>query len=162
MKNTLFVLIAVFRLVSTPAQSQQSLPFTITQIEWERPALKEIGDFYRRYAAGDKELLWCVTDWTQRPLTAGVDLITIHQVEIYTAGDRSAVPDVAQSCLGRDGKPQPTIHTHSEGNCQPSVWDITTITVRNAPFDGIQCGTKQVAWFTASQFQAMAKANPAY
>ena len=63
---------------------------------------------------------------------------------------------------GRDGKPQPTIHTHSEGNCQPSVWDITTITVRNAPFDGIQCGTKQVAWFTASQFQAMAKANPAY
>jgi hypothetical protein len=161
MKNLLFVLIVVLGLVTTPAQAQQSLPFTVTMIELDRSALKEIGDLYRVYS-GERELLWCVVDWTKRPLTNGIDQITIHDVEVYTAAGRRTIPDVERSCLDRDGKPQPTIHTHNEGNCQPSPWDITTIMVRNAPFDGIQCGTKQVMWFFAAQFQAMAKAYPAY
>ena len=79
----------------------------------------------------------------------------IRRIRKEHTGNRHGIDQTALKCLGPDGVSLPTIHTHSEGNCQPSPTDMIMIAARGAPFDGIQCGEHHVVWVFAWQIKAI-------
>ena len=132
----------------------QQLPFTVTIVDWQPDALQRQRRLYRAVPPGH-EVLFCVETWaTGRPET-GIERITISRTRKEDTGDRHNIDQVSQKCLGSTGASPPTIHTHSEGNCQPSPNDISLIAARGAPFDGIQCGEHHVVWVFAWQLKAI-------
>lgn len=152
-------LLAIILLASPlPAAAQPAgLPFTVAIVDWDAGARERQGRAYRAEHA-DREVLYCVTSYATRAATANVDMLVVSEVRRDEPGRAHKVADVGERCLAPDGKPLPTIHTHSDGNCQFSPADLITIAVRNAPFDGVQCGEHHFIWAFAWQVRAIVAA----
>jgi len=133
----------------------QQLPFTVTIMDWQREAMDRQRRQYRAITHGN-EVLFCVEAWETAGAKDGFERITITRVRREDTGDRHNIDQAAVKCLGPQGVALPTIHTHSEGNCQPSPTDMMMIAARGAPFDGIQCGEHHVVWVFAWQIKAVA------
>jgi hypothetical protein len=141
-------------LVPSPVRGQ-ALPFAVQHVEWSKKSLDVIRKAYRAEAS-ESELLYCVESWKAEPEQNAVQRITITGVRRAAAGSKHALADVDSHCLSDDGKPLPTIHTHSDGNCQFSPADLITSAARRAPFEGVQCGVRHVVWVSSWQIVAMA------
>ena len=133
----------------------QQLPFTVTIVDWQPEALERQRRKYRSIPNGH-EVLFCVEKWLTADVWDGFQRLTITRTRKEDTGDRHSIDQTALKCLASDGVPLPTIHTHSEGNCQPSPTDMMMIAARGAPFDGIQCGEHHVVWVFAWQVKALA------
>lgn len=156
MRYRLLLLAAFPALLPSVAAAQgQGLPFAVQIIEWTDKPLDVMRKSYRTEAA-ESEILYCVDSWTVQPEENGVQRITITRVRRAYAGSRHALAEVDPYCLAADGKPLPTIHTHSDGNCQFSPADLVTAAARRAPFEGVQCGARHVIWVSSWQIVAMA------
>jgi len=134
--------------------SAQSLPFTVAVIDWQPDERERQARSYRSEAA-EHEVLYCVESWVVHHISEGLDRIEITSVRRDVAGGKRAIRDIGSHCADRDGKLLPTIHTHSDGNCQPSPSDLVAIATRAAPFDGVQCGDRYVVWLFAWQISAV-------
>ena len=132
------------------APAAQSLPFTVVIIDW-RPDVRERQARAYRAESADHEVLYCVESWLVHHVSEGLDRVEITGVRRDEAGAKHIVRDVGDRCLSQNGKVLPTIHTHSDGNCQASPSDLITIATRDAPFDGVQCGDKYMVWLFARQ-----------
>ena len=153
------VLLCAWHLGPSVVAAQQQLPFTVPIVDWQPEAMQRQKRLYRAIPSGH-EVLFCVEKWTTEGPKDGVERIRITGTRKEDTGDRHNIDQVAQKCLGPTGASLPTIHTHSEGNCQPSPNDMLLIAARGAPFDGIQCGEHHVVWVFAWQIKAIS--NSAY
>lgn len=136
--------------------ASQELPFRVTIVEWDRELLKRQRDAYRSEAA-EREVLFCVESWRTGAPSDGIERIVITRVRRELAGQKHYIDDMgAAPCTGRDGKPLPMFHTHSEGNCQLSPRDLIVLVVRAAAFEGVQCGERHFVWAFAWQVAALA------
>jgi hypothetical protein len=133
----------------------QRLPFAVPVVAVAEKPLESQRRAYRAEAA-DNEVLFCVEAWTIGEVANEVQRITISKVRRATNGGRHNVDGLEQHCVGDDGRPQPTIHTHADGNCQFSPSDLVTIAARRAPFEGVQCGERHFIWIASWQVVAMA------
>jgi hypothetical protein len=140
--------------VGAPAVDAQQLPYTVTIVDWQQEALQRQRRLYRAIPPGH-EALFCVERWAVGDIQDGYQRILVTRTRKEETGNRHHIDQAMQKCLGEDGTPLPMIHTHSEGNCQPSPNDLVLTVARGAPFDGIQCGEHHVAWFFAWQIQAI-------
>jgi hypothetical protein len=141
---------------ASPARAQD-LPFTHTTIDWKLDALERQRRSYRA-GAFRNELLFCIEVWRTREPSNGFQLVTIERTRKEAVGERHGINGTAAKCRDAQGRPLPTIHTHSEGNCQPSPTDLIMIAARGAPFDGIQCGEHHVVWIFSWQIKTIANA----
>lgn len=148
--SRLLALFIIPVLIHPFAAAAQSLPFTVVIVDWKPDVHERQARAYRSESA-DHEVLYCVDSWIVHHISEGLDRVEITGVHRDETGGKHTVRDVGNRCLGQDGKPLPTIHTHSDGNCQASPSDLITIATRGAPFDGVQCGDRHVAWFCAWQ-----------
>ena len=148
------VALFAWHLVPLVSNAQQ-LPFTVTIVDWEPGALARQRRHYRTMTQGH-EVLFCVESWGTTGAKDGFERVTITRIRKEDTGNRHHVDKTAMKCIGPDGVALPTIHTHSEGNCQPSPTDMLMIAARGAPFDGIQCGEHHVVWVFAWQIKAVA------
>jgi hypothetical protein len=140
MKKTL--LAALLLAIPTLAQAQEELHPTLVDLPAE--IMTVVGRVFR---SNRNEKLWCVTEYTTTEET-GYSLLHVAKIrEDTTSGRPSSTGDTSARCLGPDGKPQPTLHTHPSGTCQASPGDYFTIMNRGAAFDGIVCGEKAVVWY---------------
>ena len=139
-----------------PAQGQE-LPFVVTIVDWERDALERQRRAYRSEAS-DHEVLFCIESWTRSAVGNGVERIVITRVRRERAGRKHHIEGVDGRCVGGDGKVLPMFHTHSDGNCQLSPRDLITLAVRDAPFEGVQCGERHFVWAFAWQVLAITTA----
>jgi len=137
------------------AAPAQQLPFTVTIVDWQSQALQRQQRMYRGIPAGH-EVLFCVDTWTKDAARDGFERITITSTRKEDTGNRHNIDQTALKCRDSQGAALPTIHTHSEGNCQPSPTDVLMIAARGGPFDGIQCGEHHVIWVFAWQIKAIA------
>ena len=135
----------------------QQLPFTVTIVDWQPGAMQRQRRMYLSIPNGH-EVLFCVEAWRTEDPKDGVQKVTVTQTRREDTGSRHNLDQVVSKCLDRNGAALPTIHTHSEGNCQPSPNDIAMIAARGAPFDGIQCGEHYVVWVYAWQYKAISTA----
>ena len=150
------LLLAALILTMTPSHAEgQGLPFIISIIDWQRETLERQRREYRS-AAEQHEVLFCVESWTKSSQSNGVERIAITSIRRERADRQNRIADVGSSCLGDDGNPLPTLHTHSDGNCQLSPSDLITIVARGAAFDGVQCGERHFVWAFAWQVAAIA------
>jgi hypothetical protein len=136
----------------------QGLPYTVVIVDWDADAKERQRRAYRSEAS-DHEVLFCVESWRLEPASktgAPVDLIIITAVRRDEAGGSHRVHDVGERCIGKDGKPLPMFHTHSDGNCQFSPSDLIAMVARNAPYEGVQCGERHFIWGFAWQVRAVA------
>ena len=138
-----------------PSVGNAQLPFMVTIVDWEPEALERQRRKYRSVPNGH-EVLFCVEAWVTADVWNGIQRITIRRTRKEDTGNRHSIDQTALKCLAADGVPLPTIHTHSEGNCQASPDDLMMIAARGAPFDGIQCGEHHVVWVFARQVKALA------
>ena len=145
---------ALCAVLGPSVSSAQELPFTVTIVDWEAEALQRQRRMYRAIPPGH-EVLFCVERWAVADIQNGFQRIMVTRTRKEETGHRHHIDEAMQRCLGADGTPLPTIHTHSEGNCQPSPNDIKFTAARNAPFDGIQCGEHHVVWVFAWQVRAI-------
>jgi hypothetical protein len=137
------------------AQNAQQLQFTVTWVDWSESARARQRQAYRAEAA-THEVLFCVDKWhTEPPDASGYRRIVIERTRRLVSGERHRIADVGPKCRDERGAALPTIHTHSDGNCQMSPSDLVAIASRRAPFDGIQCGDKYFVWAFAWQINAM-------
>lgn len=134
----------------------QQLPFAVPMFDWERKALDKQRQAYRSEAS-QYEVLFCVESWTTDEATNGVQRMVITRVRRAAGGGKHNIADLESYCVANDGNPLPTIHTHSDGNCQFSPSDLITIAARGAPFEGVQCGERHFIW--TSRWQVVAMAN---
>ena len=135
----------------------QQLPFTVTIVDWQPEARERQRRMYLAIPPGH-EVLFCIEKWAVADAEDGYQKITIIQTRKEATGNRHHIDQAMQKCLSADGTPLPTIHTHSEGNCQSSPNDMLVTAARSAPFDGIQCGEHHVAWLYAWQIKAIGNA----
>lgn len=141
-------------LLAPAAANGQQLPFTVTVVDWSADALARQRYAYRT-EAGRHEVLFCVEKWRFGPSGEGYQLIVIESTRREMSGERRAILDVRARCRSERGEALPTIHTHSDGNCQMSPHDLVTIAQRGAQFDGIQCGDSYFVWAFAWQINAV-------
>ena len=132
----------------------QQLPFSVTIVDWQSEALQRQRRLYRAVPQGH-EALFCVEAWQAEDAKEGFQRISITRTRKEDTGSRHNIEQVALKCLAPTGASLPTIHTHSEGNCQPSPNDLLMIAARGAPFDGIQCGELHVVWVFAWHIKAI-------
>lgn len=148
-------LAAAVLLVLAPERSHtQQLPFAVTIVDWDPNALEGQQRAYR-FDAGRPEVLYCVESWRRVAADSGIERIVITKVRPEHIGQRRAIDDVGKRCIAANGTRLPTIHTHTEGNCQFSPSDLITVGGRSAPFDGVQCGDRHFAWAFAWQIVAL-------
>jgi hypothetical protein len=133
----------------------QQLPFTVTWVDWSDSARARQREAYRA-EAHLYEVLFCVERWRVEQPSEGAQRIVIERVRRVTHGEKHRIPNVFTQCHDRQGRALPTIHTHSDGNCQMSPPDLVAIGKRHAPFDGVQCGDNYFVWAFAWQVNAMA------
>lgn len=150
-----FAAIAVFLAVSIPRAGAQQLPFRVTIVTLDFDASDEQRREYRSESS-EHEVLFCVDEWKKTPVQRDADRVTITHVFRERSGRRHEIRDVGSQCLDASGKPLPTLHTHTDGNCQFSEADLTAIVARGAPFDGIQCGDRYFVWTFAWHILAIA------
>jgi len=136
----------------------QQLPFTVTIVDWQSEALQRQRRLYRAVPQGH-EVLFCVEAWQSEDARDGFQRISIIRTRKEETGTRHNIDQVATKCLAPTGASLPTIHTHSEGNCQPSPNDLLMIAARGAPFDGIQCGELHVVWVFAWHIKAISSSE---
>jgi hypothetical protein len=141
-------------LTPTPAQAQQ-LPYVVTIVDWKPDALERQRRAYRSEAA-DHEILFCVEAWRSDTATAGFQRIVIERSRRAVSGKAHGIGNLRGLCVGEKGESLPTIHTHSDGNCQFSPRDLVSIAGRAAQFDGVQCGEHHFAWAFSWQIKAVA------
>lgn len=137
-----------------PRVGAAQLPFTVTIVDWQPEALQRQRRLYRSIPPGH-EVLFCVEAWRSEGPKDGFQRVTISRTRKEDTGDRHGIDQAALKCLDPSGASLPTIHTHSEGNCQPSPTDMLMIAARGALFDGIQCGEHHVVWVFAWQIKAI-------
>ncbi|HEX6316187.1 MAG TPA: hypothetical protein VFZ73_15055 [Gemmatimonadaceae bacterium] len=137
-----------------PCAGKAQLPFTVSIVDWHPEALKRQRRLYRAVPPGH-EVLFCVESWTTEGPKDGFQRIIISRTRKEDTGDRHQIDQTALKCRDQAGASLPTIHTHSEGNCQPSPTDMLMIAARGALFDGIQCGEHHVVWVFAWQIKAI-------
>ena len=148
----------VLMLASAPVPgAAQELPFAVTIVDWDRATLDRQQRAFRSEAA-QHEVLFCVESWTRAQVGNGIERIVITGVRRERAGRKSHIDDVGGLCVGDDGKALPMFHTHSDGNCQLSPHDLVTLAVRDAPFEGVQCGERHFVWGFAWQVLAITTA----
>lgn len=151
---TLLIVKALLLVVSSVAGGQD-LPFAVTRVEFTEKALGRQRDAFR--AEGHlHEVLFCVEKWRLEPEADGYQRIVITRTRRAEAGEKHRIADVGPKCRDREGRALPTIHTHSDRQCQMSRPDLVAISRRRAPFDGIQCGDSYFVWAFAWQINAMA------
>lgn len=134
------------------------MPYTVVIVDWNPDAKEQQRRAYRGEAS-EREVLFCVESWTVEAASntgAVVDRIVITAVRRDESGGSHRVHDVGERCIGQDGNPLPTLHTHSDGNCQFSPSDLITVVARDAPFEGVQCGERHFIWAFAWQIKAIA------
>ena len=127
-----------------PAASQQ-LPFVVPIVEWDRAVRDALERTYRTDGT-DRETLICVEKWTTRPPEKGVQIIVISRIRFERAGGAHRIGDIGALCQDEHGNDVPTIHTHSDGNCQFSPADLVSTVARRAAFEGVQCGPHYYIW----------------
>jgi hypothetical protein len=133
----------------------QELPFTVTVVDWTSDALARQRLGYYWADARGHEVLFCVERWRFGTPGAGYQRIVIERTRREDSGGRRAIADVRRKCRSESGEALPTIHTHTDGNCQLSPHDVATIAVRGAQFDGVQCGDRYFVWAFAWQINAI-------
>lgn len=148
--------IACLALLAGLAEAQE-LPFSVIIVDWQPEVLERQRRGYRS-ASGEGEVLHCVESWTTSEARPGVDRVVITAVRRARTGEDHRIRDVGKLCLDQNGTAQPMIHSHTDGNCQPSPADLVTIAARNAPFEGVQCGERHFVWIFAWQVRAIALA----
>jgi hypothetical protein len=141
-------------LVPSPAPAQ-GLPFDVPIIGWQPRPHDLVRKAYRNRAV-ESEILYCIDSWRVAPEESGSQAIIVTHVREAYAGSRHRLADVDAYCVSANGKPLPTLHTHSDGNCQFSPADLRTAAARRAPFEGIQCGVRHFVWVSSWQIVAMA------
>jgi hypothetical protein len=138
-----FALIVAF-VTGSVARAGAQLPFRVPNVTLEPDAREQQKRAYRS-EANSHEVLSCVASW-ERTVQDDRERINIVHVFREQSGERHRISDVGNRCLDANGKPLPTIHTHTDGNCQFSESDLEAIVARGAPFDGIQCGDRYFVW----------------
>lgn len=143
--------------IALPIQigAAQELPFIVSIVDWSHDALERQRRAYR-FEAGEREVLYCVESWTKSDTSGGVQRLVIEAVRRDQLGHRHGISDVGDRCIDKDGRPLPTFHTHSDGNCQFSPSDLISTVGRGAPFEGVQCGERHFIWTFAWQIVAIA------
>jgi hypothetical protein len=132
----------------------QGLSYTVPIFELDRGALDAQRRGYRG-DAGRNEVLYCVEEWTTRP-GPGYEMRTvIRRIRRAYHGGEHTIAGLESHCLDTNGRVLPTIHTHSDGNCQFSPADLTTVAARRAPFEGVQCGERHFIWTSSWQVIAI-------
>lgn len=152
-RHALYVALALGCQV-VPSTGIAQLPFTVSIVDWQPEALQRQRRLYRAVPPGH-EVLFCVEGWTTQGPRDGFQRIIISKTRKEDTGDRHNIDQAAVKCLDARGASLPTIHTHAEGNCQPSPNDMLMIAARGALFDGIQCGEHHVVWVFAWQIKAI-------
>jgi len=135
-------------------QQTSQLPFVVTWVDWSDHAREEQRRAYRAEAR-QHEVLFCVESWYIEPASSGYRRLVITSARRLEGGEKHRVPDVGRKCRDKAGRALPTIHTHSDGNCQMSPPDLVAIAQRGALFDGVQCGDNYFVWAFAWQVKAM-------
>lgn len=133
----------------------QDPSFAIVIIDWEPGTLKSQTRAYR-VEADRSEVLFCVESWRKVSEPGRDDRIVISKVRRARGGQSHRLSDVGSECVAADGTSLPTIHTHSDGNCQFSASDLRTFAARRAAFEGVQCGDRHLIWITSVQVIALA------
>ena len=148
------MLLACALLLAAPRSSAgQSLPFMPTIFDWEPKAIDQQRRAYQMEALRN-EVLFCVERFRVESGAQGERRIVIVAVRRAAEGGRHNMADLESRCQGDQG-PLPTIHTHSNGNCQFSPSDLVTFAARRAPFEGVQCGDRHVIWTSSWQIIAL-------
>jgi hypothetical protein len=138
-----------------PARANgQQLPFTVTVVDWSPDALARQRRAYRA-EAWRHEVLYCVDKWRREKTGEGYERVVIERTRREVGGQRREIFDVRSRCRTESGEALPTIHTHSDGNCQMSPSDLAAIAQRGAQFDGIQCGDIYFVWTFAWQINVL-------
>lgn len=132
----------------------QGLSYTVPIFELERRAFDAQRRDYRE-EAGRNEVLYCVEEWTTRPGAGYETRTVIKRTRRAYQGGNHKIAGLEAYCRDANGGVLPTIHTHSDGNCQFSPADLATIAARRAPFDGVQCGERHYVWTSSHQIIAM-------
>jgi hypothetical protein len=132
----------------------QGLSYDVPIFEWKEKALSDARKIYRR-EAHIREVLYCVTSWSESAPQGGIRRIVINAVRAAGTGGTRNIADLEDACRDEAGRPLPSIHTHSEGNCQFSPSDLATFAARRAPFEGVQCGDRHVIWTSSWQIVAL-------
>lgn len=148
----LFRALLVLLPVRLPAQE---LPFVVTVFDATSQVLKHQRQSYRSEAS-ENEVLSCVEAWKAGDIVEGRRTVLITRVRRAAGGGRHSIADLESHCVGPDNKPLPTIHSHTDGNCQFSPRDLVTFAARRAPFEGVQCGQRHFVWTSSEQIVAMA------
>jgi hypothetical protein len=152
--------VLAFLLASLPAAAAgQEQPFRVTIFDWDSIAFKMQRDMYRAEAR-QHEVLFCVEAWNTDS-TADIQRVIVTRVRRAGDGGQHYIAAVETRCIAQDGTRLPTIHTHSDGNCQFSPRDLVSIAARVAPFEAVQCGERHFIWAMAWQIVAMANASAA-
>jgi hypothetical protein len=145
--------LCVWPLAPTAANGQQ-LPFSVTVIDWTPEALASQRRAYRAEARRH-EVLFCVDKWRLEAAGEGSQRIVIERTRREVSGEQREIYDVRARCRTESGETLPTIHTHSDGNCQMSPADLAAVAQRAALFDGVQCGGIYFVWAFAWQINAI-------
>ena len=147
--------IAVAFLFGPTQADAQQLPFTITWVVWSTDALARQRQAYREEATRH-EVLFCIERWHFETSGDRYRILVIDRARREAGGEAHRIDDIGPKCRNEKGEPLPTIHTHSDGNCQLSPSDLATIANRDALFDGVQCGETYFVWGFAWQIKAIA------
>lgn len=150
--NRLFLACALL-LVAPRASAGQALPFTHTVFDWEPKALDQQRRAYQMEASRN-EVLFCVERYRVESRAQGERRIVIVSVRRAAEGGKHNMVEIEERCNSNQG-PLPTIHTHSNGNCQFSPLDMASFAARRAPFEGVQCGDRHVIWTSSWQIVAL-------
>lgn len=146
---TMVALIFGSAVAHTTAAQEPSFPVVIVQLA---PIVE--GKLALGYDTA-REHLWCVTAWERSPRDR-FTLITVTEVREEakaTTVDRVSISD--SDCIGTNRQRLPTIHSHPGGSCQASPFDVETVLVRMAPFDGILCARRIHTWVFSAQMIAV-------
>lgn len=133
----------------------QQLPFAVPIVTWDSAALAVQQHAYA-VTTHAREQLYCIDQWRRADGKNGVILYVVLRARWDAAGEANSIHDVRSLCRAADGHAMPTLHTHSDGNCQFSPGDLETFATRGAPFDGVQCGERYFIWQSGWQINAIA------
>lgn len=142
-------LVVLFLVAPVAARAQASNYLTLVEVT--EPVARQMAAAYR---PADPEQMWCVTAYETEEHDT-YRLLRVTSVERVRA--KAALHHVylaGGECTTPAGVAQPTIHTHTEANCQYSPADVAQFLKRDAAFDGIQCGGRAKVWYFAWQLRA--------
>jgi hypothetical protein len=148
------IALSALLLGASTSDAQHQLPFKVTIVDWKPETMARQSRWFSANTIAN-ELLFCVVSWREHEPEESYQRITIDSTRREATGNHWRIDGAAKKCLDDRGWPLPTIHTHVEGNCQPSPADLITIAARGAPFDGIQCGAHHITWLFAWQVKAL-------